>query len=96
MGGFLNDPGRSVYVGELPLNCAALNTASEVRGFRDSEVGELHFAGVAEEHVRGRDVAVNDAGGDSVLVCGVREVERRSERVCDVSPGSSDSPRLRR
>ena len=82
--GFLNDPGHSVYVGDLSFEGAALNAAGEVGGFGDAEVGELDLAGIAQEHIRGRDVAMDDAGGAAFIVGRVREIERRSERVCDV------------
>ena len=82
--GFLNDSGHSVDVGDFSLERTALNAAREIRGFGDAEVGELDLAGVAEKHVRGRDVAVDDAGGVAFFVYGVREVERGRERVCDV------------
>ena len=39
--GFLNDPDRSVYVGDFSIECAALDAAGEVRGVGDPEVGAL-------------------------------------------------------
>ncbi|MGB5221190.1 MAG: hypothetical protein WBN60_09185 [Polyangiales bacterium] len=61
-----------------------MDAAGKVGGFGDAEVGELRFSGIAEKDVRGRDVAVDDACGVAFVVGGVREVERRRERVSEV------------
>ena len=72
------------HVRNFSFERAALDAAREVGGLGNAEVGELDLATVAQQHVRGGDVAVDDAGGDTVLVCGVRKVECGAEGVCEV------------
>jgi hypothetical protein len=80
-------PSRSLdltSIRDLPFQRPALNASGEVGRLRDSEVGELDLAGIAQEHVRGGQDAMDDGIGR------VRKVERGSERVRDVcgQPGA--------
>ena len=72
------------HVGDLPLERPALNAARMVGGFGDSKVRKLDLTGLAEQHVRRRHIAMNDAGSVPVLVGSMRKVERCGERVCHV------------
>jgi hypothetical protein len=61
-----------------------LDASGVVGGFGDPEVGELDLASVAEQHARGRHIAMNDTGGVSIIVRRVRKVERCSDRVREI------------
>jgi hypothetical protein len=58
-------PSRSLdltSIRDLPFQRPALNASGEVGRLRDSEVGELDLAGIAQEHVRGGQDAMDDGG----------------------------------
>ena len=65
------------HVGELALDDTGLGLVRTVVGLRDSEVEQLHGAGVGDHDVVRRHVAVDDVERLSVLVVGdVRVVQR--------------------
>ena len=72
------------HIRNFALERVALHTRRVIHRLGDAEVGELHLTPVAHQHIGRRDVAVDDALGFALVGCGVREVEGRSQRVCDI------------